>query len=625
MSCQACPQRATTEGVHGALRVRCCSERCGREIVGGIFPADTGYVCVVAASPLGRAIARETRQAADCRVPIHVAAQLVGALQRIGPKRAADDADLPASTQAAAPTGIDWIADIPPEVWTTSILPYLKPADLRAFAATSSESAMLVRTDIVQAEKYRQTRTPYQAALAYVSNSLPAEQRHVIRLAYPNVAELALARLLVFDIEQIYELKLPPVEYRRLIASLRTEAGRDGDELYARPIQVPIAPRTLILERRRVKSVNVVPAMARALVTYAHQHWSNTNNVIRDAFRSYMHVLAPPPNSPLESPTTPCFFSYPYMFNLRVYNPVMTRESLVELSASGVDLTRTDAGFWYAEMLSRTYNYLRVGHHIAEIFAAIESLRFDGQRTDGQMSLLYMTKKLQKSDMDFADLRRFPDLFMNFLRVRDCVGVELRAPVIMNGGGGNTILHLLCRTPANLPTVREVIVATLGHNTTVDGIANPPLLVRNDLGEIPIETMMSEAFAEPDNDDMLERITRILRDFGLWCHPFAQSIVHNKPIMAIAPVEYHHILVEAVAFATPSPSEWNTADVKQYLLYMATQVYENKIRLSVIALAFDRILRQFSHLGLLRTVVEPLRPLLTPYIKPSHRLYLWFV
>lgn len=627
--CQACDKQATHHSKHGALRARCCSERCGRELFAGLTSTGAGSVHVAAASPLGRAIAQRMQCTSDYIIPESVAAQLVGALQRIGPKRAAADADLPASAQADAPTSIDWIADLPPEIWTT-IVQRLQRADLRAFAATSSDSAAIARTDIVQAEKYRQNRSPYDAALAYVSSNMTKEQRRIIRMAYPNVVELAFARLVVFDTEQLNRLDLEPELYRRLLIKFRTKADRDGDKLYTNPIQVPILPRTVILERRHVKSLAIVPAMAAAFVKYAEQYdFGGATDRLKEYVRTYLRVFVPiatTDNIPgnLEMPNTPCFFSYPYLFNRHILHP-FALNSLNKLFAFGVDPKRSDAGFWLADMLSRTRRYYVIDHQLDDIVANTDSFSFADLRADGQMSLLYMAKKVWKTHIATGQNFLFHKILTRFLEARNLIGAELRAPVITNSSDGNTILHLLCHTDIN-PLVTDTIKDALDYTRTADGIANPPLLVRNAFGETPVETMIAYV-AKMKYDDIKrivdDRLKYIISWIGMNGHPFAQSTVRNKPILAIIPVEFQYEIILDLGASIPTIA-WDNADVKQYLLYTVIQFYNGILTIDQVAPIVEYIFQSFAFLERSPVVVEPTRPLLTPRLDADHPLRRWF-
>lgn len=628
--CQACDKQATHHSKHGALAARCCSERCGRELFAGLSAAGDGTIHVAAASPLGRAIAQRTRHSCDHILPASVAAQLVGALQRIGPKRAAADADLPASEQADAPTSINWVTDIPRDVWATAILPYLQRDDLRAFAATSSSSAAAARDERVQAAKYRENRTPYHAALTYVAKSLTEEKRRVIRFAYPNVAELALARLLVFDVEQIYQLDRSPADYRRLIKSLRTEAGRDGDELYARPIQVPIPPRTIILDRRRIKSAQTVPAMAGALVVYTleKQVQFRQNDTLLAFIHSYVYAFAPPISDErisavLETSSTPCLFSYPYLFGCPSLHPLSFVDDRDVYVARGVDFTRTDAGFWLAEMLARHDDMHAVLTNFASI--ATPEVAFGGPRTDGQLSLLYMAKKIWKAQFEPDSSHIFHGLLFSALRDRNLMGDELRAPIIMNGPDGNTILHILHQTNTSAGSLAEKLMhETVRHSDTADGIANPPLLVRNARGEIPMETIFAAVAAM--KPDVLKwaiefRVRDILASLAMKGHPFARS-TRNKPIMAILPVEYHRDLLSVIdQFSTTN--EWDNDEVKRYVAYMAAQIYTGTEPIDKVAPILHYIFIIFYDMGRTAAVVEPVRPLLAGRLG-GNTLQEWF-
>ena len=626
--CQACDKQATHHSKHGALRARCCSERCGRELFAGLSVVDDGAIHVAAASPLGRAIAQRTGHRCDHILPANVAAQLVGALQRIGPKRAATDADLPASAQADVPTPIDWIADVPRDVWATAILPYLQRDDLRAFAATSSSSAAHARDERVQAAKYRETHTAYDAALAYAATAVGETRRRVLRLAYPNVAELALARLLVFDVEQIYRLGFSPNKYRHLVARLRTEAGRNGDELYARPIQVPIPPRTIVLERRLVESPPTVPAMAGALIDYAFllQH-DMPGSRLMDYLQMYANEILTPNsrNGALETPDTPCFFSYPYLFGCRALNAIVAADSLDHFVSLGVDLTRTDAGFWFADTCARSTAHNVFDDTMDAIMPDTRSINFDGPRADGQMSLLCMAKYAWGSDQSAAhNVASYQALF-RFLRERNIFGTELRAPAIWGDGSGNTVLHLLARPFVNSHMV-NIVVETDEYMGTADGIANPPLLVQNALGEIPLETIIA-SIVELDADDM-DRYYRgcvryVILTFALKCHPFAHSTVRSKPIISMLPLKYQAQSITDI-HGIIAPADWNNIEVKRYLAYLATQAYTGALAIDQITPIVNFLFQRFEDIGAAPAVVEPLRPLLARLVDDDDPLKRWF-
>lgn len=262
MACQACERPAQLVVSKHDCHTRCCSSACGQALYAGIRRRVDGLYRVSTASPLGAAIVAKHQPLAQHRsltLPKHTLATLIGALQYIGPpiKRTAASADLAESSQAAAPNQNNWLLDrLPPELWTTILGSLDERRDLRSFAAASSEAAMLARTDTVQVINVRRNLTLFQAVLTYsVSIMMPdadtPNRQRILRMAYPDVALVALTTLLVLDLStmEIVARKTGHFDARQYFAAvdtLREHTNRCGPALFTQPLQLESGERVMV-------------------------------------------------------------------------------------------------------------------------------------------------------------------------------------------------------------------------------------------------------------------------------------------------------------------------------------------------------------------------------------------
>jgi hypothetical protein len=526
--CQACDKQATHHSKHGALRARCCSERCGRELFAGLSVVNDGAIHVAAASPLGRAIAQRTQHRCDHILPASVAAQLVGALQRIGPKRAAADADLPASAQADVPTPIDWIADIPRDVWATAILPYLQRNDLRAFAATSSGSAAAARDERVQAAKYRETHTAYHAALLYMGTEISNERRRVVRMAYPDAAEMALALLLTFAIEPVYAKNWTNAQYFARVRALRTECGRDGDALYERPILLP-SNTIRFSNGMLVPAESATPVLARA-IRYYTKRVATISPMLNTRRDTLMRTTKPGAKFPLETPSSPSFFGTIRLTMIDPMDYTVSVPVMTNLMRRGVDLTRYDAALWFYFFSQFT---IPAG---TNIFANTPALRFDRPRTQpGQFSILAMgMASFHPEHEDISEL----------LYLRDLLEHEIVQPVKFGDPAGLNILFYPTIFNATAWAVIVDRCYRLSYSMLYDPAPN---------GQRPFEHYI-ESFTPNDVMELMEAAPSSSRGFMAW-GPFDPALDDGKPRLLAKSLQYQYELVDAILNTDNSPIE----------------------------------------------------------------------
>lgn len=414
MQCQTCPLPATGIATLRGFRVRCCSVDCARTLTTGIHSTVPGTVYVAAASPLGSVIGAKLPTAhAGYTLPEKVAAQLVGALQRIGPKRPASSADaaLPPAKESGQ-EGIDWSTSLPYETWA-QILPMLGHVDLGNFAATSKAANDLRNMDVVQAEKYRQTRTPFTAAVQYMKPSTPINIRTIIRRAYPNVAEMALALMLVHASEANYSMGFMTAQsLATWFNRMRREAGLRGDALFQRPIVLPFRGPKLV--NSLIVSDGTVLVTATALLEYFYHLPMRT--LPMTTLAAQLHnatwtaaLFGKTSASPVlyETPETVSFYSIPHIadFHMTMYSE-HAGANFDELIAGGVDMTRRDAPFWLA-YVSHELGFVRSAYMYVR---NSETIRFDRPRTTGQLSHIEMANFAQAPAVFYRWLIGFLDL-----------------------------------------------------------------------------------------------------------------------------------------------------------------------------------------------------------------------
>ena len=595
----------------GPLRAECCSERCGRELFAGIKPVDATTIRASAASSIGRAIAAATGQTrATYTMPASVATQIVGALQRIGPKRPADE---PAGEQATAPTGIDWLADLPPEIWAT-IVGQLDRADLRSFAATSSDAAAIARTDVVQAQRFRETRGPYSAAMSYLQLEANDEKRRILRMAYRDVAEMALGLLLTFDVELVASLSLSINEYRALITSLRMEAGfATHKALHARPIQVPLRPDALsVLVDRRFHNPRLpLPLLAATLLGWASLRADIAESPILTRLVHRVMQDLSVPDALLETHDTPCFFSYPHIFGWEISNNWNVAPIVDAMLTRGINPARPDAGFWLVDFCVRQTERVddEVLEELIERFAAFQ---FGGPRLAGQMSQLMMAATTA-TQLETDNVFRY---LMLFLVSRGQLVDELYEPAVFGDGSNNTIMFHL--SDAASMGANEICMATLAaiRSGIVPAHLPPPLLVRNAHGQTPYEYALQNAADEPlaEINTTTHNIIVAFNHFGMHAHPFAQSRAHHIPILAILPIDGHMAILQALA-AQIATLSWVTPDTFSYVSYVALQmrngVYTIEKATPIIQFIIDILATAGQHhgyVGMIRALLEPMLP-----------------
>jgi hypothetical protein len=241
MSCQACERPAAHIARTHGCAAHCCSPACAHALYAGItaLPGNTHYA-VSAASPLGRAVNR-----GNLVVPQSTLATLIGALQRVGPqmKRGADAAELDASTQAAAPVPVDWTVALPADAWG-EILRRLERTDLANFGAINTRTAALAQADPAQVALRRRELTNREAAARYANPYTSDEERRLLRRAFDHVAEMALALLLVLDLELLDRLNFSRDFdlYEKRLRELLVETERNGPAIFVRPLHYPTTP-----------------------------------------------------------------------------------------------------------------------------------------------------------------------------------------------------------------------------------------------------------------------------------------------------------------------------------------------------------------------------------------------
>jgi len=294
MACQACERPAQLVVSKHDCHTRCCSSACGQALYAGIRRRVDGNYRVSIASPLGAAIVAKHQPLAQHRsltLPKHTLATLIGALQYIGPpiKRTAASADLAESSQAAAPNQNNWLLDrLPPELWTTILGSLDERRDLRSFAAASSEAAMLARTETVQVANVRRNLTLFQAILTYSISIMmpdadaPSRQR-ILRMAYPDVALMALTTLLALDLSTIEIIarktrRFDARQYFAAIDTLREHANRCGPALFTRPLRLESGERIMLGAIRA--SLLIMNAMDIFVSPVANAYWKALNGYL---------------------------------------------------------------------------------------------------------------------------------------------------------------------------------------------------------------------------------------------------------------------------------------------------------------------------------------------------------
>lgn len=403
MRCQACPKHATHTTSHGTLRAQCCSAQCGRDMFAGISTNDAGVIRVAALSPLGAAIAQRTQHNVDYSMPVHVAAALIGALQRIGPAQPTSDADLPASAQPGDVPVVsrNWILETPRDVWQSVILPYLQPGDASAFARTSRASARVAQQDLDMRRAIRAKYTAYDAAWHYLIGAVNNEEAAEMRRAYP-VAEMALALLLAYQHNLLRPLGWTAAQYIARFRELRTECGRDGEALFTTPIVFPYREQKLI-NGFLTKAGSATPMCAAAILLYAKEYYKRPfgesgtlHALLAEVHTKILH--------PYETPETPSFFATQYIIGTSVSaGQVPDFEYLVK---RGVSFDRYDAAMWivhealYGHSAGDEFRPIveRSNFHSVKLrkaqraaLAQFPMIRYDIPRTKtGQLSLLFM-------------------------------------------------------------------------------------------------------------------------------------------------------------------------------------------------------------------------------------------
>ena len=588
MSCQTCPRPATGTGITRGFRVRCCSAECARTLTAGIHVAEPGTVYVAAASPLGSIIsAKLAAPRAGYVVAEKVAAQLVGAMQRIGPqqKRDASDAALPAAAaKESTQEEIDWTTTLPPELWAR-ILPALEHADLRKFASRSQAAADLTNMDVVQAEKYRQTRTPYRAAVHYMNPRTPAHQRTVIRRAFPNVAEMALALMMVHANEANYQMNITSgQDISRWFQSMRREAKLMDGALFQRPIQLPFRGRKIV--GAAYATDGTAPVMAGALLYYFEfltvrlfEPSAILNQLHTAVWQSIHHNVPAHAAFPVESPASVSFFNVPHIadFDMPMYQPPGNLPIAEFVAAGGVDLTRRDTLFW-AFSTSYRFGYAWA---IADYVAANATIRFDQPRTNGQLSYMQMAIDTEY-DPDF--LSTIAESMFNKQQLHQ----DLVAPCVAGAASGHTCFFRFTSMSDELFT-RLVEIADGCETETADDPPRPlisPFIVRAASTETPFEYYLTTLVAS-EIAIAIGASENTMAGSMIW-DPFAPAPGTNIPVLATLAYTAQNEIVEAIIMHT-DPEFIDTASTLEYIRLLlavlkSSQPIANDALLALIAL-----------------------------------------
>lgn len=394
MPCQACNRPAAGHAKRHGLTVACCGAECGRLLLSGITAVDDA-IHIASASPLGNAIASRANIKRDTFVfPPDIAAQLVGALQRIGPKRPAEGADLPASTQTDAPPGTAWVAGLPQDIWENIILPQVSSETLHSFAGVNRRSYAIARSDRLHAIRFRQSHTAFQAASLYMAPNTNDTRRRVIRMAFRDAPEMALALMLLCTSHEISSHNFTPEQAVARIQTLRLESGRVGDALYQTPIMLPVQYEVMA-NGIDVPDDGAVPVLARAIRFYTKRINPETRISEEEEARRFAirRETKPGAKFPYETPTSPSFFNMPHImdFSQFLFRGNEFLPSLEKQIRHGIDISRYDAAAWIYVATSFLWEPMSA----ISTLQSTPNIRFDTPRTlPGQKSALFIATTL---------------------------------------------------------------------------------------------------------------------------------------------------------------------------------------------------------------------------------------
>lgn len=533
MSCQACVQRAQHEAVHGPLRARCCSERCGRAIFAGLTQHDDGTVHIAAASPLGCAIARKTCRTGDHRLPASLVATLIGALQRVGPEQS--DAAAAASTDAP-----NWAAELPAEVWA-DILRRVAPSDVAVFARASRDAQDLANMRLGPLNAFRRKYTSIRAAKAYAAKLFTDDfQPDIARRAYPKIAEMALIALILYDFDGADAKSIS-----QRAEELLGEIGADERELYLRPLAMPVENMEFGYQWKRAPTT--APIMLAAL-----RYCTNLTNRNRLPLLKIDDTVDA---QPMETPESMPLLMIPQCIGATTRH-LANLESPITLEAKfGISITHYNAvvSMHYPDLWRAPYDEIR------NEIAVNPRLHFGYQRTIvGQPSNLYLL------------FRQTP-----YGRIDECIE-------LMHLKG--QFVHC-CLEPAFFNvTTRPSILANLpaSHEWRYKNfVVNVAMIPRAELAAAGVSA--ANLFSRYDNNKMLP-FHYYIQDGGdraynalfltnetpidpmVW-RPFAPLGDTHVPFLALQPMNAQHRIVTYLRHKS-TDDKFNTPETMLYVAYL---------------------------------------------------------